>query len=216
MFKTKKRKFESNVKLENSKLSLLKQVKRNYFHKHSPERISKSLFGHCSFFDGVYYFNWESNEFDFCVSYPYTEIPKSELRALIKLSKKQKKELYVTFHCTPKGPGSAVLTFILSNIAAGLLQELGKDIYAYFKNKVIDKICIKEKDSSNEVIEVYTDGDTDSPTYLYLEQANSDTLDSFENIILENLLAQRKPARYTPNGIVYESKLSHHLIDVNA
>lgn len=204
MLKLKKRKFESNGFLLESENLIKKQVKKSYFTRKSPERIDRSLYGHCRFFDGVYYFCWEVLDTDFVISIPYTAISKKDLKNLKKLAKHQKKELYIHFDCGPKGPGSVALTFILTNLAIGVLQEMGKDVYIYFKNRIIDKINIEKRDEFTEVIEIYADGDKDNPTYLDIKDESAEQLQKFETLIIENLLPQKKVISYNKNGAVYE------------
>ena len=69
---------------------------------------------------------------------------------------------------------------------------MGKDVYIYFKNRIIDKINIEKRDEFTEVIEIYADGDKDNQTYLDIKDESAEQLQKFETLIIENLLPQKK------------------------
>lgn len=208
------RKIESFYDTNNSDLTekeKLKLIKKRYFSVNSSDCIPIALFGRCSFFDGVYGFSFEHFDDDFYVSLPYTEISRRELKLLQKLAKHQHKELFVQFNCTPKGPGSIVLTFILSGITNGILQEIGKDLYNSFKDCVINKISINKQSNNSATFEVVSDNEFESPTQIYLQDADEKQQGEFEKILVNNLVGN-KIQSYNNNGVLYEKQKKVKLI----
>ncbi|MBQ8679452.1 MAG: hypothetical protein IJ530_06785 [Treponema sp.] len=178
------------------------------------EHLPRELYGHCAYGDGAYFFSWETVEDeDFVVVTSNTNLSRREFRILKKFAKLQNRKLYINFHCPPRGLGTSILTFVLTNVSVGMLQEIGKDLYKLLKDNFWTGISYTEK-GKDATLELFAD-DEDFPIQtIELKDAANAKGQLMKNILADKL-KPRNIIRYGVNGEIIKESLSP-TIDIEA
>ena len=180
-------------------------------------KIPKSLYGHCSYADGVYFFQWEQKASDYCISIEDSTITQKELKFYKKLARKNHKRLYVSLHTHDRGFGTVFLKFLIGKVADKLLDELIDYCIARIPNYDISSIEITKNNEKNEcTLKTKGDigGEIDSLCEITLEKVSEKQIDYFINNFSNKI--DSKVIYYDKDGNLIYEQTKNQKIDILA
>lgn len=182
-----------------------KKELRKWFGKYP--KIPKSLYGHCSYGDGVYFFQWEQKENDYHISIEDSTITRQQLKILKKIARKNHKKLYVSFHTHDRGFGTVFLSFLIGKIADKLIDGLIDCVISFIKSFKISSIEVTRNEKNECTIKAKGDigGEIDSLCEITLKEASHGQIDYFINGLSNKTTS--KVFYYDKDGkLIYEQK----------